>query len=47
MEKILLEELNELELLKEYGSAWWNISYNLGNNGKFCTLTKECMPTCN
>ncbi|MEK4940439.1 hypothetical protein BW425_27940 [Bacillus pseudomycoides] len=27
--------------------SWWNVSCHLGNDGKWCTGSKECMPSCN
>lgn len=26
---------------------WWNISCQLGNNGRVCTLSHECQVSCN
>lgn len=47
VEKELFEEIKEQDLTAEAGGAWWNISKNLGNQGKICTLTKECQANCN
>lgn len=46
-EKELFEEIKEQDLTTEAGGAWWNVSKNLGNKGKICTLTKECQANCN
>ncbi|MTD41829.1 plantaricin C family lantibiotic [Erwinia sp. CPCC 100877] len=43
---VLLQEINEQQLEHEVGGAWWEISKNLGNKGRFCTLTKECQANC-
>lgn len=40
-----LEE--ELKLLQFDNSIEMGLSDLLGNEGKFCTMTKECMPSCN
>ena len=46
MEKIFENEVNEIkELLDAAGSR--SISAILGNKGKYCTLSRECMPGCN
>lgn len=44
MEKEYLKELNQFEDLNVSGGG---LSSWLGNKGKFCTLTVECMPSCN
>ncbi|WP_282035079.1 plantaricin C family lantibiotic [Metabacillus indicus] len=44
----ILAELNEQDLAAIAGGCdWWNVSCNLGNQGGFCTLTKECQKNCN
>lgn len=45
----VLEEVSDSELDMLYGAAcsWWNVSCHLGNEGKWCTLTKECQSNCN
>ncbi|MFC0493286.1 Uncharacterised protein [Listeria grayi] len=42
-----LQEVEEQEIGEESGGAWWNVSKNLGNKGRICTLTKECQSMCN
>lgn len=46
-QETLLKEIEEQEMNGEVGGAWWNISKNLGNQGRFCTITKECQGNCN
>lgn len=45
----LFSELEEQDILAGIngGCAWYNLSCNLGNKGAYCTLTVECMPSCN
>jgi mersacidin/lichenicidin family type 2 lantibiotic len=45
----VLTELEDQDLLAGVngGCAWWNVSCHLGNDGRACSLTVECMPTCN
>lgn len=44
----LLEQLEEeLKMLHIGEPAEMGLSQLLGNDGKHCTLTKECMPMCN
>lgn len=44
----LLEQLEEeLKMIQVGESAEMGLSKRLGNDGRFCTLTKECMPSCN
>lgn len=48
----ILEEIIEIEENIQAGltvglTTKLQVSYHLGNNGKFCTFTKECMPSCN
>lgn len=50
----VLEEVAQQELSAAGSAAvtgiksWWNgISEALGNKGRYCTLTVECMPMCN
>ncbi|MDQ0861133.1 plantaricin C family lantibiotic [Bacillus sp. V2I10] len=45
----VLVELEDQDLLAGVngGCAWWNVSCHLGNDGRACSLTVECMPTCN
>lgn len=44
----LLEELTEteMELLSGGGCPWWNVSCHMGNDGKICTYTYECVNNC-
>ncbi|MTD41828.1 plantaricin C family lantibiotic [Erwinia sp. CPCC 100877] len=42
----LLQEIHDQEAEHKAGGAWWEISKNLGNKGRFCTLTKECQANC-
>ncbi|WP_083413135.1 lichenicidin alpha family lanthipeptide [Bacillus massilinigeriensis] len=44
MEKDYLVELEQFESVNVAGGG---LSSLLGNDGKFCTLTVECMPSCN
>ena len=43
---VLLQEINDQQMENEKGGAWWEVSKNLGNQGRFCTLTKECQANC-
>lgn len=46
--KALVDQLEgELKLLDGNDSVDMWLSNRLGNEGKYCTLTKECMPSCN
>lgn len=40
-------ELTEQDMEALAGAGWLNISARLGNKGRFCTITKECMACCN
>ena len=42
----LLQEIHDQKAEREVGGAWWEVSKNLGNQGRFCTLTKECQANC-
>ncbi|AST06331.1 lichenicidin alpha family lanthipeptide [Anoxybacillus sp. ST70] len=44
MEKEYLKELEQFEDVNVSGAG---LSSFLGNKGRFCTLTVECMPSCN
>lgn len=41
----ILEEIAEIDMHDVSGGTF--ISCFLGNKGRFCTLTVECMPSCN
>jgi len=45
----LFAELEEQDILAGVngGCDWYNLSCRLGNKGAYCTLTIECMPSCN
>lgn len=41
-------ELTEQDMESLAGAGWLsNLSANLGNKGKYCTITKECQACCN
>ncbi len=43
----LMEELSDDEMQMLAGAcAWYNISCHLGNQGKICTVTVECIRSC-
>lgn len=43
-----LKELTEQDINTLVGAGWYNDFSNwLGNKGAHCTVTKECMPSCN
>lgn len=45
-----LEKIDSEEVIEEINAAgcpWWNLSCHLGNLGSYCTLSLECMPSCN
>ncbi|MDO5098789.1 MAG: lichenicidin alpha family lanthipeptide [Corynebacterium sp.] len=45
----ILDELDQeldLQMTESYEADMW-LSRLLGNRGGFCTITKECMPSCN
>lgn len=44
MEKAYLNEVEDFENVNVSGAG---LSSRLGNDGKYCTVTVECMPTCN
>lgn len=39
--------VEELKLIEVGESVEMGLSNWLGNDGRYCTLTKECMPSCN
>jgi len=41
----ILQEIEEIDMHDVSGGTF--ISCFLGNKGKYCTLTVECMPSCN
>jgi len=45
----LFSELEDQDIIAGIngGCKWYNLSCNLGNKGAYCTLTIECMPSCN
>ncbi|BAB04173.1 plantaricin C family lantibiotic [Halalkalibacterium halodurans] len=45
----IFQELEDQDILAGVNGAcaWYNISCRLGNKGAYCTLTVECMPSCN
>lgn len=45
----ILEEISEIEetIQGACSTNTFTLSDKLGNNGGWCTLTKECMPCCN
>lgn len=44
----VLKELDEFDMAAIAGGcAWYDISCQLGNQGRFCTLTVECQRNCN
>lgn len=45
MEKEYLKEVEQFEDVNVFGG--WSLSSYLGNKGSYCTLTVECMPSCN
>lgn len=44
----ITEIKNDDPILNNNGSKcpWWNASCQLGNTGKWCTLSKECLSYC-
>lgn len=50
LEEVAQQEMNAVggSLVAQGIRSWWNdFSDRLGNKGRFCTLTVECMPSCN
>lgn len=45
LEKVDVEEV--VDEINAAGCPWWNVSCHLGNRGRHCTITVECMPNCN
>ncbi len=41
----IMEEISQQEMIEV--AAGGSLSSFLGNKGKYCTLTVECMPSCN
>lgn len=44
LEKVESEEV--IEEINAAGCPWYNLSCHLGNLGRYCTLSVECMPSC-
>ncbi|GKX68943.1 plantaricin C family lantibiotic [Inconstantimicrobium mannanitabidum] len=43
-----IAELTEQDMNTLAAAGWYSdFSNYLGNKGKYCTVTKECMPSCN
>ena len=42
-----LDKELEAQIIKELEPEMFGLSRLLGNNGRWCTITKECMPSCN
>ena len=50
LDSTILDELDkelEAQIIKELEPEMFSLSRLLGNNGRWCTITKECMPSCN
>ena len=50
LDSTILDELDkelEAQIIKELELEMFGLSRLLGNNGRWCTVTKECMPSCN
>lgn len=43
----LSEDIFDLTDINGLGCPWWNVSCHLGNRGSVCTISVECMPSCN
>ena len=49
LDSTILDELDkelEAQIIEELEPEMF-FSHQLGNNGRWCTITKECMPSCN
>ena len=47
LDSTILDELDkelEAQIIKELEPEMFGLSRFLGNNGRWCTVTKECMP---
>ena len=50
LDSTILDELDkelEAQIIKELEPELFGLSRLLGTNGRWCTITKECMPSCN
>ena len=50
LDSTILDELDkelEAQIIKELEPEMFGLSRLLGNNGPWCTITKECMSSCN